>query len=94
MAVARIDASKFWAYSQVLFDHQAQFFDLEVWDKSRETINQELADLATKVGIDKAVFLALVSRIPSAKFSNTGNEITNEFKVSPTCFRCSAFFSN
>lgn len=52
-----------------------------MWDKSRETIYQELADLASTVGIDRAAFLALVSRIPDPSSLNNGNQITDEFKV-------------
>ena len=78
-------------------NRQMDFFDLNVYDLSRQQIYEKLADLAQQVGVDKSAVLALLARKPSDEFLNTGNAVTDECKVhiriarqtsihvSPTC---------
>jgi hypothetical protein len=73
------------------------FFDLNTYDKSRQQIYNELSILASTVGIPSDSVLGLLARIKDGSFLNTGNAVTDAFKihlrlarqnaihVSPTC---------
>ncbi|KAJ3033326.1 hypothetical protein HK097_004894 [Rhizophlyctis rosea] len=79
IAVHKIDPSKFFAFSQKLFDNQTKFFDTAIASKTRAQIYSDLADLASEVAIDKNQFLALL-KLKDGE-GNVGNEITNTLKI-------------
>lgn len=87
----------FWEVRFLIQTPHFRFFDLQIYDKTREQLYAELADLAAECGVDRSLVLAQLARIPSTEFSNTGNKTTDELKthikltrqngihVSPTC---------
>ncbi|KAJ3041706.1 hypothetical protein HDV00_008794 [Rhizophlyctis rosea] len=79
VAVHKVDPSKFWGFSQKLFDEQTRFFDTAVASKTQGQIYADLADLAAAVGVDKSKVLALL-KLKDGE-GNVGNEITNTLKI-------------
>ena len=82
LAVGKLDPSKFLPFSAALFEHQEKFFDMNVYNKSRSQIYEELAEFAeSSVGVKKKSILDLLSYVPSDTGSkNNGNHITEEVK--------------
>ncbi|KAJ6442648.1 hypothetical protein O9K51_03823 [Purpureocillium lavendulum] len=84
LAVLRLDPAKFWEYSGALFDHQKEFFDVNVVAEPRNNTYRRLAKLAASVGVDEAKVYALleVPDKPAADGSlNVGNQVTNDLKL-------------
>ena len=76
LAVESIDSSKFFEFSSLVFDNQESFNDENTFNKTRQELYNTLADLASRVGVDKAKFLDLL------KFSqnNGGTGVTPDLK--------------
>ncbi|KAI9013459.1 thioredoxin-like protein [Hyaloraphidium curvatum] len=81
IAVGRLHPDGFVAFSKLLFERQTDFFDLNVFDKSRQQVYTDLAALAGQIGADPAAVLKLLDRKPSEEFLNTGNAVTDELKI-------------
>ncbi|KAL8647951.1 MAG: hypothetical protein Q9210_005256 [Variospora velana] len=83
-AVLRLAPHRFWDFSRVLFDHQKEFFDVNVVKETRNETYKRLAKLASEVGVDeaKAYGLLEIADKPGEDGSlNTGNGVTNDVKV-------------
>lgn len=74
LAVERVDSSKFFDFSSVLFENQEMFNDANTLNKTRAEIYNSLADLAESVGVDKSKFLELL------KLTDGGNSVTPDMK--------------
>ena len=101
-AVLQLEPSKFWDFSLALFEHQKEYFDVNVVNEARNQTYGRLARLAKEsVGLDEEKVLELlrVSDKPGPDGSlNVGNQVTNDVKkmvraarvvgahVSPTVF--------
>jgi len=73
--VSRLAPSRFWTFSNALFEHQAEFFDEPCADEAPSKTRIRLADLAVKsAGVDKYQFLDLVT---TGK-GNGGSKVTND----------------
>ncbi|KAH8549240.1 thioredoxin-like protein [Umbelopsis sp. PMI_123] len=80
LAVERVDNSKFWEYSDVLFERQRDYFDEAVYTKSRNEIYGKLADLAGSVNVPGDKVLSHLA-IRSGEAKNSGNQVTNDLKL-------------
>ncbi|KAK6347201.1 hypothetical protein TWF696_007275 [Orbilia brochopaga] len=82
LAVEKTSPEKFWEYSQALFEHQREYFDVNVVNETRNQTYGRLAELAGSVGIDKdAVYkLLFVADKPDGDAYNIGNQVTNDLK--------------
>jgi protein-disulfide isomerase len=82
LAVSALDKSKFLPFSQVLFEHQERWFDINAFDKTRNQMNRELAQLAeTSVALDQnSVYDLLKYAAPDDTSKNYGNGVTNDLK--------------
>ncbi|KAL8699236.1 MAG: hypothetical protein Q9201_006118 [Fulgogasparrea decipioides] len=83
-AVLRLAPSKFWEYSKTLFDHQKEFFDVNVVKEVRNETYRRLAILAAQTGIDenKTYELLHVGDKPGEDGGlNIGNDVTDDIKV-------------
>ncbi|KAI4286832.1 MAG: hypothetical protein L6R35_003915 [Caloplaca aegaea] len=83
-AVLRVTPESFWPFSKVLFDHQKEFFDVNVVNETRNETYKRLAKLATEVDIDEGKVYGLleIADKPGEDGSlNTGNGVTNDVKV-------------
>lgn len=100
LAVKRLcGTDKFFEFSAILFKRQKEFFDANVWGKSREEITTELVTLAADFGVDESALAGLLALKPDVGDGslNRGTELTNVLKlavkearqrsvhVSPTC---------
>ncbi|KAK4152539.1 thioredoxin-like protein [Chaetomidium leptoderma] len=87
LAVQRVDATKFWAFSAALFDHQASFFDEAVVDEPRNSTYKRLAELAASgsVGVDEGEVYRLLETprlaVPGERAKNAGNAVTADVKL-------------
>lgn len=84
-------------FQAAVFANQPQFVDVEVYDKSRRQINEELAEIAASVGVDRAAFLQYLQIDTTDGKRNSGNQATRVLKlytkhhrqlgvhVTPTC---------
>lgn len=83
-AVLQTAPKSFWAFSEKLFEHQAEYFDVNVVNETRNNTYKRLAKLAGSVdGIDeKTIFdLLVVPDKPSENGGlNIGNKVTNDVK--------------
>jgi hypothetical protein len=83
-AVLRLAPSKFWDYSALLFQHQKEYFDVNVVHESRNETYKRLARLAVQVdGVEEASVLELlmVSDKPGPDGAlNSGNRVTDDVK--------------
>ena len=83
-AVLRLAPIKFYEFSNVLFEHQTEYFDVNVVDETRNEIYQRLAKLAGEVGVQEGRMLELlqISDKPGEDGSlNIGNQVTNDIKL-------------
>ncbi|KAI4090851.1 MAG: hypothetical protein LQ344_004498 [Seirophora lacunosa] len=83
-AVLRLEPDKFWDFSKVLFDHQKEFFDVNVVKETRNETYRRLAKLASEVGVDEGEVYGLleIADKPGDDGSlNTGNGVTSDVKV-------------
>ncbi|ETN37032.1 uncharacterized protein HMPREF1541_08020 [Cyphellophora europaea CBS 101466] len=83
-AVLKIAPNKFWDFSKKLFEHQKEYFDVNVVNEARNDTYKRLAKLAGSVdGIEesKILELLLVSDKPDKDGGlNIGNGTTNDVK--------------
>jgi protein-disulfide isomerase len=75
LAVAQVSPSKFFQFSKTLFEHCADFYDVNTYTKSRLEIYKELAALAP---VDILPLLLRDDSDPSVQ--NGGNAVTDDFK--------------
>ncbi|KAL8688316.1 MAG: hypothetical protein Q9218_005740, partial [Villophora microphyllina] len=84
-AVLRLAPSKFWHYSRVLFEHQKEFFDVNVVKETRNETYRRLAKLAGGiVGVsDERVYglLEIPDKPGEDGALNVGNGVTDDLKV-------------
>ena len=83
-AVLQIAPDKFWPFSAALFEHQKEYFDVNVVNEVRNATYKRLAKLGGGVGVDEEkLFDAL--KIPEAPAEdgslNVGNKATNDVKL-------------
>ncbi|KAJ5449697.1 uncharacterized protein N7458_006146 [Penicillium daleae] len=82
-AVLQLAPEKFWEFSDALFKHQKEFFDVNVVNETRNKTYERLAKIAGSVGVDEQKILALLV-IPETPESpdalNVGNQVTNDIK--------------
>lgn len=82
-AVLRLAPDKFWDFSAVLFERQAEFFDVSVVNETRNRTYERLAKIAGSVGVDEKKLLDLL-KIPEQAGDNgalnVGNQVTNDIK--------------
>lgn len=84
VAVLKLSPSKFWDFSEKLFEKQQEYFDVNVVNEDRNHTYQRLAKLGASCGIDegKMYDLLKVPDKPSPDGSlNVGNGVTNDLKV-------------
>lgn len=83
-AVLKLAPSKFWDFSEKLFDKQTEYFDVNVVNETRNNTYQRLARIGATCGVDEKQMLDLlqVPDKPAADGSlNIGNGVTNDLKV-------------
>jgi protein-disulfide isomerase len=81
IAVRMIEPSLFFNYSQLLFEHQYEFFDDATYYLSRSQIYSNLVDLAKEIGIDGDKMTTLLAYKDIPESHNSGNEVTDALKV-------------
>ncbi|KAF4555750.1 Hypothetical protein D9617_2g057130 [Elsinoe fawcettii] len=84
VAVLQTNPDKFWDFSKALFDKQAEYFDVNVVNETRNQTYKRLAKLAAGVGLDEGkIYKQLeISDKPGEDGSlNTGNATTNDLKL-------------
>jgi len=69
----------FWKFSDVLYERQEEFVDMNVADKTRNQINEGLAAIAAEVGASKEAVLGLLSLASNAG-TNPASNIAKELK--------------
>ncbi|KAI7883352.1 hypothetical protein K492DRAFT_229641 [Lichtheimia hyalospora FSU 10163] len=79
LAVEKVDPSKFFPFSDALFDKQNQFFDEAVENKTRHQLVTEVAEIAATVGVPADKIISLLS--PGSEVKNIGNAVTNDLKL-------------
>lgn len=83
-AVLQLSPEKFWAYSAALFEHQKEYFDVNVVHEARNETYKRLAKLGVGVGVDESnLFESLqIPDMPGEGGSlNVGNKVTDDIKV-------------
>lgn len=83
-AVLSLAPDKFWPFSAALFEHQKEYFDVNVVHESRNDTYKRLAKLAGSVGLEESKVLELleISDKPGEDGSlNTGNKVTDDVKL-------------
>ncbi|GAB7334024.1 hypothetical protein MBLNU13_g06117t1 [Cladosporium sp. NU13] len=84
VAVLQTNPEKFWDFSKALFDKQAEYFDVNVVNETRNNTYSRLSKLAGSVGIDEKKIYSLleISDKPGSDGSlNSGNKVTNDIKL-------------
>ncbi|KAF7726953.1 hypothetical protein EC973_008148 [Apophysomyces ossiformis] len=80
LAVEKVDSSKFFEFSDLLFSRQTEYFDEAVENKTRRELTNQLVELAGKVGVsNEKVRDLLVNGEGTPK--NQGNGVTNDLKL-------------
>lgn len=80
----QVDSSKFYDFSEKLFEQQKDFFDVNVVNETRNATYKRLAKIAGSVGVDetKVYDLLKISDKPAEDGSlNTGNGVTTDVKI-------------
>lgn len=83
-AVLKVAPDKFYPFSEALFAQQADFFDVNVVNETRNNTYKRLAKIAGSVGVDEGDVYKLleISDKPGQDGSlNSGNGVTNDVKV-------------
>jgi len=84
VAVLQLAPEKFYPFSAALFDHQTDYFDVNVVHEPRNKTYERLAKLAGSVGVsEKDVYAKLqIPDKPAEDGSlNVGNAVTNDLKL-------------
>lgn len=85
VAVLRLAPSRFWEFSDTLFQAQKEYFDVNVVNETRNQTYRRLAKLAASsagVSEEEIYGLLVVADKPAADGSlNIGNQVTNDLKV-------------
>lgn len=83
LAVEMVDRSKFWEYSNALFENQVAFFDVNVVNETRNETYERLASLAEKIGVQSSKVYNLLQVSDKAEDGsyNIGNQVTYNFKL-------------
>ena len=83
-AVLQVNPGAFLEYSSALFDHQKEYFDVNVVNEPRNATYGRLAELAGSVGVEKSKVLSLL-QVPDKPADdgslNVGNGVTNDIKL-------------
>ena len=82
-AVLQVAPNKFVDFSTTLFEHQKEYFDVNVVHETRNQTYKRLSELAGTVGVDSGKIYSLleISDKPGEDGSlNTGNGVTNDIK--------------
>ena len=77
LAVERVDPSKFWDYSMVLFANQTRFYDSSTATETRLDMYKRLAKLAEDVGLKSEDVLKHLNFDPIAVGSIEGHNVGN-----------------
>ncbi|KAI9495390.1 thioredoxin-like protein [Zychaea mexicana] len=80
LAVEKIDASKFYPFSDALFAHQEEFFDKPVENKSRRELLADLAKIAESVDVSGEKFTGLLTN-EQGESKNAGNAVSADLKL-------------
>ena len=83
-AVLKLSPNKFYDFSNQLFEHQKEYFDVSVVKESRNDTYERLSKLAGSVGVDEGKVLDLlkISDQPGSDGSlNIGNAVTDDIKL-------------
>ena len=83
-AILRLSPEKFWPFSAALFEHQKEYFDVNVVHEARNETYKRLAKLAGSVGVNEEDVYELleISDKPGEGGSlNTGNKVTDDVKL-------------
>ena len=83
-AILRLSPEKFWPFSAALFEHQKEYFDVNVVHEARNETYKRLAKLAGSVGVNEGEFYELleISDKPGEGGSlNIGNKVTDDVKL-------------
>ncbi|MCJ1452575.1 hypothetical protein MMC28_002918 [Mycoblastus sanguinarius] len=83
-AVLRLSPDKFWPFSAALFEHQKDYFDVNVVNEARNDTYKRLAKLAESVGLEESKVYGLlkISDKPGEGGSlNVGNKVTDDVKL-------------
>ena len=82
-AVLRLAPDNFWPFSKALFEKQAEYFDVNVVNETRNNTYKRLATLAASVGLDEGKVYSLLEIPDKASDDgslNVGNQVTNDVK--------------
>ena len=77
LAVERVNPSKFWEYSLVLFANQTRFYDSSTATETRLDMYKRLAKLAEEVGLKSEDVLKYLNFEPIAVGSADGHNVGN-----------------
>ncbi|KAL2824555.1 hypothetical protein BDW59DRAFT_86314 [Aspergillus cavernicola] len=83
-AILKIAPHRFWEFSAALFEHQREFFDVNVVNETRNHTYKRLAEIGESVGVNKDEILKLLTvaeKPDEAGQLNTGNQVTNDIKL-------------
>ncbi|KAI9322894.1 thioredoxin-like protein [Dichotomocladium elegans] len=80
LAVEKIDASKFYPFSDALFANQSQFFDEAVENKTRRQLVDEVATMAAQVGVPADKVKELLEN-GTGEPKNAGNAVSADLKL-------------
>jgi len=84
VAVLKLAPNRFWEFSEKLFEHQDDYFDVNVVNERRNETYKRLAKLAGSVGVDEGKMYGLLE-VPDKPnkdgSTNVGNSVTNDLKV-------------
>lgn len=85
LGVNRLAPSKFWAFSEALFNDQKSYFDVNVVNETRNSTYKRLAKLgADSAGVSEDELyklLAIAEKASDDGSLNIGNGVTNDLKV-------------
>lgn len=83
-AVLRLSPDKFWPFSKALFEHQKDFFDVNVVNETRNDTYKRLAKVAAGAGVDEGKVYSLLEipeRSGEGESLNAGNQVTGDVKL-------------
>ena len=79
----KVSPGKFVEFSTALFDHQKEYFDVNVVKEARNQTYKRLAELAGSVGVDSGKIYSLLEVSDKAGEDgslNSGNGVTDDIK--------------